>query len=48
MSGSVQTYLRTQRISQTMQRWPWLYIEVQKSAIAANGSLGASRPATTP
>lgn len=30
MSGSVQTYLRTQLISQTLQRWPWLYIEVQK------------------
>ena len=30
MSRSVQTYLRMQRISQTLQHWPRLYIEVQK------------------
>jgi hypothetical protein len=31
MSASVQTYLRNQRISETLQRWPWLYTEVQKT-----------------
>ena len=30
MSRSVQDYLRIQRISEALQRWPWLYIEVQK------------------